>query len=600
MGRAHRASKEGVKKINSAFNLTSLTKQEDIGGLLAENIEKIPTRQTISRFFNGKPVSKEIFIALCHALKLEWGDIAEPELEKNQPTRNNGMDTSPEKSYQITPQQPTIAPVAVVQRQNVISDEKLIITFTGNLERFLNNEEIQKALLILMKNVSGDTSLKIEKIEKGSIKITFSGSPEGLRVIKSLIKSGELTKIEGMPIEDVQFIREKDKHRLVQEIKDLGAKGKDLNDTDLSDADLKDADLSNSDLSCADLSNANLENANLENADLNCADLSGAKLSNANLTNADFSDAIVENAKFNNNLGISSELKQDLINRGAIFEDFLIQKDIPPKIPNNPISFNLVFANLIRGNLGGAFRILKNLSRANLSGANLRDANLSGANLRSANLSGANLSGANLRSANLSGANLSGANLSGANLRSANLSGANLSGANLRSANLFRADLFRADLRSADLRGADLFPANLSGANLSGANLRDAELSGANLIRANLSGANLRDANLSGADLFGADLRSADLRSANLIRADLSGANLIRANLRDAELSGAELSGAELSGANLRDANLSGTKVEKARFGYNPGITEYMKHDLKQRGAIFEDSTGDRSFIFTR
>jgi uncharacterized protein YjbI with pentapeptide repeats len=490
MGRAHRASKEGVKKINSAFNLTSLTKQEDIGGLLAENIEKIPTRQTISRFFNGKPVSKEIFIALCHALKLEWGDIAEPELEKNQPTRNNGMDTSPEKSYQITPQQPTIAPVAVVQRQNVISDEKLIITFTGNLERFLNNEEIQKALLILMKNVSGDTSLKIEKIEKGSIKITFSGSPEGLRVIKSLIKSGELTKIEGMPIEDVQFIREKDKHRLVQEIKDLGAKGKDLNDTDLSDADLKDADLSNSDLSCADLSNANLENANLENADLNCADLSGAKLSNANLTNADFSDAIVENAKFNNNLGISSELKQDLINRGAIFEDFLIQKDIPPKIPNNPISFNLVFANLIRGNLGGAFRILKNLSRANLSGANLRDANLSGANLRSANLSGANLSGANLRSANL-----------------------------------FRADLRGADLRSADLRGADLCGANL--------------------------------------------------RSADLFRA-------------------------ELSGANLRDANLSGTKVEKARFGYNPGITEYMKHDLKQRGAIFEDSTGDRSFIFTR
>ena len=600
MGRSHRASKEGVKKINSAFNLTSLTKQEDIGGLLAENIEKIPTRQTISRFFNGKPVSKEIFIALCHALKLEWGDIAEPELEKNQPTRNNGMDTSPEKSYQITPQQPTIAPVAVVQRQNVISDEKLIITFTGNLERFLNNEEIQKALLILMKNVSGDTSLKIEKIEKGSIKITFSGSPEGLRVIKSLIKSGELTKIEGMPIEDVQFIREKDKHRLVQEIKDQGAKGKDLNDTDLSDADLKDADLSNSDLSCADLSNANLENANLENADLNCADLSGAKLSNANLTNADFSDAIVENAKFNNNLGISSELKQDLINRGAIFEDFLIQKDIPPKIPNNPISFNLVFANLIRGNLGGAFRILKNLSRANLSGANLRDANLSGANLRSANLSGANLSGANLRSANLFRADLF-----RADLRSADLRGADLCGANLRSADLFRAELSGAELRSVNLRGADLFlanlsgadlfPANLSGANLSGANLRDAELSGANLIRANLSGANLRDANLSGADLFGADLRSADLRSANLIRADLSGANLIRANLRDAELSGAEL-----SGANLRDANLSGTKVEKARFGYNPGITEYMKHDLKQRGAIFEDSTGDRSFIFTR
>lgn len=48
--------------------------------------------------------------------------------------------------------------------------------------------------------------------------------------------------------------------------------------------------------------------------------------------------------------------------------------------------------------------------------------------------------------------------------------------------------------------------------------------------------------------------------------------------------------GRDLSGANLRDAN-----VENARFEGSFGITEQMKQDLIQRGAIFNDSPGDRS-----
>jgi uncharacterized protein YjbI with pentapeptide repeats len=146
------------------------------------------------------------------------------------------------------------------------------------------------------------------------------------------------------------------------------------------------------------------------------------------------------------------------------------------------------------------------------------------------------------------------------NLKYVDLSGANLSGVNLSSANLSFT--------------------NLSGAILSHTNLIDANLSGANLIGAFLKGANLSGAFLKGTDLTcvwlrDADLRDADLRDANLNDANLRGANLRGANLNNASLRGANLIGANLIGANLIGANLSDTKnVDKARFGYNQGISE--------------------------
>jgi uncharacterized protein YjbI with pentapeptide repeats len=207
----------------------------------------------------------------------------------------------------------------------------------------------------------------------------------------------------------------------------------------------------------------------------------------------------------------------------------------------------------------------RNLSEVDLSDADLSRANLIGANLSDADLSDADLSGANLIRADLSGANLSGADLSDADLSDAYLSLAKLSGA---------------DLSGADLRGADLRSADLRDANLSGANLRSADLISADLISTDLSGTNLISANLSGADLSGANLSGADLRFVNL---------------SDADLRGAYLSGAYLSGADL-----SKTKVKEARFSSNLGISESMKQDLIKKGAIFEDSPGDRSEVLTK
>ena len=60
------------------------------------------------------------------------------------------------------------------------------------------------------------------------------------------------------------------------------------------------------------------------------------------------------------------------------------------------------------------------------------------------------------------------------------------------------------------------------------------------------------------------------------------------------------LTRADLSDANLSGADLSRANVENARFGYNSGVSESLKHDLIARGAIFEDSPPDaRSGVLT-
>ncbi|NES99343.1 MAG: pentapeptide repeat-containing protein [Sphaerospermopsis sp. SIO1G1] len=492
--RSYRASAAGVKKLNQAFEKYGQT-QEFLGSLTNENSNRDEknqitcSRATVSKFFNRKPISKELFILLCNELKLDWQDIAELESEVNRNSRNV---PSMNRASVISTANIESTKTTLVEEQNNIQtcitfdtiNAQVVITIPGDINSFLQNHEQQNIWLEAVKRSSGDKNARIVKIEPGSIKINFNVSPDGIKKLKE----------------------EPDKIILVARIISRN-KGEELDfsDTDLSGVDLSGVDLSGINFSCADFSNANLRNANLANADLDCADLSGTDLSLANLRGTSLNDAIIED------------------------KWLTVWKIV------NQISIDI----------------------ADLIGADLRGANLSSANLRGAYLRGAYLRGAYLRGANLSIANLRGANLIGAYLRGADLSTAYLIGANLSIANL----------SSAYLRGADL-----SSANLSSAYLRGADLSSAYLISANLSSANLSSANLSSANLSSANLSSANLSSAYLIGADLSSANLI------------------------------GAKVENARFGYNSGITEDEKRQLKQRGAIFEDFPGDyvRSKIPTR
>jgi uncharacterized protein YjbI with pentapeptide repeats len=165
-----------------------------------------------------------------------------------------------------------------------------------------------------------------------------------------------------------------------------------------------------------------------------------------------------------------------------------------------------------------------------------------------------------------------------------------LMGADLRQADFTLTRLNCANLSSADLSEANFNHATLNGAKLIEANLNHADLNHADLTDTNFNRAKLCHTNLSGAILIVADLSDASLHHANLNRADLT-----NSNLSNADLSNTDLRNAKLMLANLSGANLSGADVNHAQFGNNLGISKSMKQDLIDRGAIFDDASGDRS-----
>ncbi len=65
-------------------------------------------------------------------------------------------------------------------------------------------------------------------------------------------------------------------------------------------------------------------------------------------------------------------------------------------------------------------------------------------------------------------------------------------------------------------------------------------------------------------------------------------------NLRGANLSRARLNEADLFGADLSEVN-----VRYARFANNLGISKALKIELINKGAIFDDSRGNRSGVLS-
>ena len=120
---------------------------------------------------------------------------------------------------------------------------------------------------------------------------------------------------------------------LISDILDRPRGCRNLKYVNLSLSDLSEANLMRANLMCAnltdtDLTGANLMCANLSDVDLTGADLTGANLTGAYVCNADLNCVTLsDTTNFNNtqfigyNYGISEQMRQDLIARGAIFED---------------------------------------------------------------------------------------------------------------------------------------------------------------------------------------------------------------------------------------------------------------------------------------
>ena len=222
---------------------------------------------------------------------------------------------------------------------------------TKNLADIL---QIQQRLQSKFKSIN----IQLVDAKEGIIKLFFEGLEEDWEQLTTLIQSGEVTEVLSKTIENVKLIDSETEARelrnkldtrnsFVREIKSQNLEGRYLErvklrlselrgiflkQANLRNADLSGADLNGANLKYADLNNARLVQTNLTYSQLNSAtliganligaDLSNAQLLAANLTDADLSGAKVENTRFGYNFGISRSLQQDLIARGAIFEDY--------------------------------------------------------------------------------------------------------------------------------------------------------------------------------------------------------------------------------------------------------------------------------------
>jgi uncharacterized protein YjbI with pentapeptide repeats len=134
---------------------------------------------------------------------------------------------------------------------------------------------------------------------------------------------------------------------------------------------------------------------------------------------------------------------------------------------------------------------------------------------------------------------------------------------------------------SEDWTGKNMQGDDFSCRNLKNYILRRANCNGTDFSHADMSGTNCQKSTIRGGILNKALLRGADFSSADLSGADLSGA----------DLRGSILFCADLTDANLSDTDLTGANVRYAKLIRCQGLDQSAVDDLKQRGAIMDNSS---------
>jgi len=300
------ATEEGIERANKAMirhgygSITSYAEVSCVG------------RGSITKFFNREPIKLDTFQQICEELELLWEEICEAtanKIEKVQVASGTNSGFENENSNDARK-------VTRLDKHNNVIAELIRI---GDFE-FLN-----LALLQTILKDWGDDSITIRRIEEGSIKISISGSEQGIEKIISKINYGHIQQIQNLEVQSISKSDLKDKWEIVKEIKDGlfqgNLQGIDLSETNLSGADLRGADLILAKLRGAELILAKLRGAKMIGADLSEADLRGDEMIGADLREANLIGAVVKNAKFSNNRELNQSQKADLISRGAIFPE---------------------------------------------------------------------------------------------------------------------------------------------------------------------------------------------------------------------------------------------------------------------------------------
>ena len=431
--------------------------------------------------------------------------------------------------------------------QSGYKTDKELVTFSvvGTVDQI--NAKKLKTLLRQLRNISGDISIDIDDIELGSIRLILKGSQEGLERIEALFKSGALTEIEGVPVEDVRFItteakkdgediQTSERKRLAftiagnLELADIAklkaaiteTSGNDVRDVarkcDFSCQNLRGYSFEGIDVSYADFSEAQLQEVNFTNATLtganfNKADIQGTNFTNANLRGANFRGAKAGlRYRWAIALVISSWLILLIAGLSAGWASYSVgllfnTSSVPiviACIASLTMLVTFIFTTYYRG-----------MDRRSLSGDEQY------AWMRRIIIAFAAIGGTSFRNADLTDADFTCTTLKNTDFRGAILTRTRWYHAKM----LHHARLGTTYLSDAKVRQL-LITGEGQGKKFDGKDLRGVNLQGANLVDASFIGADLSEANLQGANLSRAKLVQTQLDKADLTNAILTGATI--------------------------------------------------------------------------
>jgi len=71
------------------------------------------------------------------------------------------------------------------------------------------NKPLVEAIVAHLRQISGDTSLTLQRIEAGSLKLFLEGSDDGFKRLEQLFRIGELVEVMGTTVQDIKLEHEK-------------------------------------------------------------------------------------------------------------------------------------------------------------------------------------------------------------------------------------------------------------------------------------------------------------------------------------------------------------------------------------------------------
>jgi anti-sigma regulatory factor (Ser/Thr protein kinase) len=215
MSRSVRVAPEHIQLVKWALRRNAFPSQK----ALAEELGI--SRSTTDKFFTGKAIDYQYFVEISTRLGLNWQTIAyidiqeKSTLNSDKPWKKklfnsdkNRRDLAKEYIDEYTQKQDVEnILVSKNKHQECTDEERAAFIVTGSICK----DDISKlrAIAELLQEITGDTYIKIVDIEEGSIKLILEGSQESLEQIEALFKTGKLTEVLKIPIENVQFVDEK-------------------------------------------------------------------------------------------------------------------------------------------------------------------------------------------------------------------------------------------------------------------------------------------------------------------------------------------------------------------------------------------------------